>query len=150
MKLSILIQTVFMSAVFMISSTAATYAQDQQTGSDETVEVQDIQEQVLDFGSLNSLTLKKPSSRIALFEQKTFDYSKSLWFNSSFTTSSADLRRLPVERSATFVPVSSTHGLGNIGSQHFSSYKIGKTRFLQINSFDWSGNLTNSSFQIQL
>ena len=108
-----------------------------------------------------SLELFKPT----MF-QNSFDQSVMLSKSGVFSNESKwriysflnddDLNKVPVNR----VGFTTVDGMNtimpggfnatNFGSQTFRTYKVGKTTFRHINSFDFSGNLSQSSFQIEL
>lgn len=60
-----------------------------------------------------------------------------------------ELRKMPVYRAATTVTLPFMTDLSNVGGQTFHNYRIGKMNIQQINTFDWNGNLNNTSLEFQ-
>ncbi len=61
-----------------------------------------------------------------------------------------DLQRQPVNRPGVTTMLQGGFDASNLGSQTFRTYKLGNTTLRHINSFDFSGNLNQTTLQIEL
>lgn len=60
-----------------------------------------------------------------------------------------DIQKAPFNRFGVTRLLQGGFDAGNFGSQTFRTYNLGKSKFRQINTFDFSGNLNQSTLQIE-
>ncbi|MEL6562562.1 MAG: hypothetical protein AAFQ94_30610 [Bacteroidota bacterium] len=151
MKLSTL---KFSLAVLFVFVSVLTLAQNKDDKANNT-------DQYNPLNTTLSMELFKPTKFQDSFDQSVMlsksgvFLNESRWQIQSFLNDE-DLNKVPVNR----VGFTTVDGMNTImpggfnatdfGSQTFMIYKVGKTTFRHINSFDFSGNLSSTTFHIEL